>query len=801
MKFGFIAHASADYDLESFQFMEVGRSFEILPDFRAEKLDDTSCVDLIHIPKLTSKAGCTTEGRILYLPMTAEEMVEDQEKAFNAVYNAAKDLEKWGAGIIGLGGFTGIIGNRGLDLQEKLDVPITTGNSFTVYNSVYAAELLVKELGMDMKKQKVAIVGFPGSIGLAIARILAVKEVPIVLVGRREAKFFENIIRKIKDESPAAEIEFSSNVNEALKRCNIIFSATSSGEIIDPIEIPPWTIFLDIAVPGDVKYILPDNRNILYVYGGTFDFCEEVNYGGVYGKFFRNNFPGCIGETMLLALENMDKTFSIGRELDIEKIKLIGELGHKHGFEVITPYDGFTSLPVSEELISNFKNSIKKDTSILFNQGMRDIGSQSGFLKADGNTFTYQGKTCLDFYGSDGELLLGHHPRIKKVVQYAVENNMFFYTASGHDGAYDILSKKLISLAPGHMGKVFFAQSFDQVMKEAVRVSRQCTGKRKIAFTSNKTGLNEEEVRDICEVGYGNLEEIEKTLSLGDFAAFITEPLSTDGQLMVPPDGYLAKVKEICQRYSCLFIINEQRTALGRTGYMFALERENVLPDMVILGNSLGAGVFPLSCLITTKSILKKAGVDDYGAKSYYAGSPLNSIAGLAACELIDVLIEENLMEKSKEVGAYLLGQLQKIQSGNRLITEVSGQGLTVNIKLKAFSDEVSGEIFSDALSMVNQELAYLKLFSFSDFSQMMGRFYEEMSYHVLMIIKRLVDEKNSKMLLDEYNILCSSQNNSFMIMPPLNTTVSDVDVFVSAFEKFCAGMDLFTAWRKKNIG
>ena len=361
MKFGFIAHASEQYDLESFQFYNIGRKMSLMPDFRKAPMDNASCFDLIHIPEMKSKAGSTTEGRILYLPMTAKEMVDDQEKAFDAVYNAAKDLENWGAGIIGLGGFSGIVGNRGLDLADKLSVPITTGNSFTVYNSIYACDIITKRLGIDMQKQKVAVVGFPGSIGLAIAKILAKRGVPLILVGRRDAKFFDSIIRQIRKECESADVEFCNNVSEALKKSTIIFSATSSGEIIDPVEIPPWTIFLDIAVPGDVKYILPDNTSLLYVYGGTFDLCDEVVYGGTYGQIFRNNFPGCIGETILLAFENVTEDFSIGRELDIAKVELIGSLGHKHGFEVITPYDGFTSLPVSEEIIQGYKIKMEKN--------------------------------------------------------------------------------------------------------------------------------------------------------------------------------------------------------------------------------------------------------------------------------------------------------------------------------------------------------------------------------------------------------------------------------------------------------
>ena len=108
-------------------------------------------------------------------------------------------------------------------------------------------------------------------------------------------------------------------------------------------------------------------------------------------------------------------------------------------------------------------------------------------------------------------------------------------------------------------------------------------------------------------VPFGDLDLLEKELAKGDIAAFIVEPIQGEGGVIVPPNGYLKGARELCTKYGALLIVDEIQTGLGRTGYMFACEHEEVEPDIMCLAKSLGGGVMPIGAFITTPEVWNKA--------------------------------------------------------------------------------------------------------------------------------------------------------------------------------------------------
>ncbi|MBC7472844.1 MAG: ornithine--oxo-acid transaminase, partial [Candidatus Sericytochromatia bacterium] len=138
--------------------------------------------------------------------------------------------------------------------------------------------------------------------------------------------------------------------------------------------------------------------------------------------------------------------------------------------------------------------------------------------------------------------------------------------------------------------------------------------------------------------------------------AFLTEPIQAEAGIYLPPDGYLKEVEKICQDNNILFIIDEIQTGLGRTGKMFAHHYEDVEPDMIVVGKALSGGFYPVSAVLSSPEILGVFKPGDHG--STFGGNPLGCAVSKTALE---VLTDEHLVEKSFEMGAYLMDKLKNL--------------------------------------------------------------------------------------------------------------------------------------------
>ena len=176
-------------------------------------------------------------------------------------------------------------------------------------------------------------------------------------------------------------------------------------------------------------------------------------------------------------------------------------------------------------------------------------------------------------------------------------------------------------------------------------------------------------------IPYGDLGALENAIN-ENTAAFLVEPIQGEAGIIVPPEGYLREAAAICGENQVLFMADEIQTGLGRTGKMFACDWEDVEPDVYILGKALGGGVFPISCVAANEDILGVFNPGSHG--STFGGNPLACAVSLAA---LQVIIEENLAERSEVLGNYLLASLKDFR--NEAIIEVRGRGLFIGIELK----------------------------------------------------------------------------------------------------------------------
>ncbi len=176
-------------------------------------------------------------------------------------------------------------------------------------------------------------------------------------------------------------------------------------------------------------------------------------------------------------------------------------------------------------------------------------------------------------------------------------------------------------------------------------------------------------------VPYADAAAIEKAITKNT-AAVMVEPIQGEGGVIVPPDGYLRKVADICQKNNVLLIADEIQTGLCRTGKMFACQHENVRPDIVVIGKALSGGFYPVSAILADKTILGLFTPGEHG--STFGGNPLAAAIGRAA---IGVLRDEKLADRSTELGTYFVEQLTEIPTPH--VKEVRGKGLLIGVELK----------------------------------------------------------------------------------------------------------------------
>jgi ornithine--oxo-acid transaminase len=175
-------------------------------------------------------------------------------------------------------------------------------------------------------------------------------------------------------------------------------------------------------------------------------------------------------------------------------------------------------------------------------------------------------------------------------------------------------------------------------------------------------------------VPFGDAEALREAITPRT-CAFLVEPIQGEAGIVVPPDGYLREVAEICKENNVLLMVDEIQSGLGRTGRLFAYQHEGVSPDVVIVGKALSGGFYPVSAVLASRDVLGVLKPGDHG--STFGGNPLACAVARAA---LRVVVDEGLSERSAELGEYALERLKKMKSAD--VVEVRGRGLWIGIEL-----------------------------------------------------------------------------------------------------------------------
>jgi len=189
-------------------------------------------------------------------------------------------------------------------------------------------------------------------------------------------------------------------------------------------------------------------------------------------------------------------------------------------------------------------------------------------------------------------------------------------------------------------------------------------------------------------VDYNDLNALENAIKDPNTAAFMVEPIQGEAGVVVPDNGYLKGVRDLCTKYNVLFIADEVQTGLARTGKMLACDHENVKPDILVLGKALSGGTIPVSAVLASNEIMLTIKPGEHG--STYGGNPL---ACAVAMEALKVLKDESLAENSEKLGIIFRDEMNKLKQDSDIIITVRGKGLFNAIVIKEKNGKTAWDV------------------------------------------------------------------------------------------------------------
>jgi putrescine aminotransferase len=347
---------------------------------------------------------------------------------------------------------------------------------------------------------------------------------------------------------------------------------------------------------------------------------------------------------------------------------------------------------VAEETLAKYERFVNPSLARLF----RYMGLATVEHSARGSTVTdFKGDEYLDLLGGYGMYGVGHsHPRVVAAVKAQLDR-MAMPTKILLNKPMADLAELLAENTPGDLTYSFLCNSGTEAVEAAIKLAKVATGKPGIISTRgafhglslgalSATGREmfrrpfEPLLNGFVHVPYGDAASVEAAIT-DDTAAVIVEPIQGEGGVIVPPVGYLKTLRDICDRREVLLIVDEIQTGMGRTGKMFAVEHEGVVPDILCLAKALGGGVMPIGAIVATPKLWQCFIEAPFLHASTFGGNPLACVAAIAA---IKVTLEENLCKNAEVMGGKFLTALRTMQAAYPgVLAAVRGKGLIIGLE------------------------------------------------------------------------------------------------------------------------
>jgi predicted amino acid dehydrogenase len=338
VKFAFIIHPTS---LEDVVRYEPGAAGKGLPLVR-KMMEWMPAYAAAHVTGVRSPDGRETEGWFVAAPFMPDSMLElPRETVYKKILDAIGIAADLGAEIVGLGAFTGVVGDAGVTIAERSPIAVTTGNSLTIAAGVASLLRAAAEMEIGLADETAVVIGATGSIGSACVELLAPHVARIVLVARNRTRL-EKLSASLRGRV-ACELGIETDVRAAVPRGRLVLTATTSTqELIDPVDLQTGAVVSELSLPHDVgRRVALERPDVLVTEGGNMSVPGRPSFDRVRepGRAFDLGLPdhvalACMSETMILALENRREHYTLGRGIDLGKVREIDWLARENGFEL-----------------------------------------------------------------------------------------------------------------------------------------------------------------------------------------------------------------------------------------------------------------------------------------------------------------------------------------------------------------------------------------------------------------------------------------------------------------------------------
>ena len=304
--------------------------------------------------------GKQVKGWFIACPYTPKRMLElPVQTVYKKLIQTGHLAEQLGAQILGLGAFTSVVGDAGLTVARNLEVPVTTGDSYTVFIAVESVRKAAELMDIPLSGATAAVVGATGSIGRVCAELLANDVGELYLIGRRQEALED--LQKSLQPTARAQLKTSTAMDD-LRHAQVILTVTSAlHDVISPEYLRPGSVICDVARPRDVSTKVAAARDdILVIDGGMVDVPGPVdfhfNFGFPPGKSF-----ACMAETIALTLEGRFEDYTVGKNITRPQVEEISAIASKHGFRL----GGFRSFEreITEEQLEKVRQNARRAQS------------------------------------------------------------------------------------------------------------------------------------------------------------------------------------------------------------------------------------------------------------------------------------------------------------------------------------------------------------------------------------------------------------------------------------------------------
>lgn len=367
---------------------------------------------------------------------------------------------------------------------------------------------------------------------------------------------------------------------------------------------------------------------------------------------------------------------------------------------------------LKDELTKEEKDQIVKDSIQNFNENVnpgwlqyrKSVSTNEAFVEWEDSMESFKdlyGNEFIDCLGGFGIYTCGHrNPDILKYVKaqldrYALHSQELVDPLRGY------LAKAMALCTPGDLQYAFFCNGGAEANEMALKLARLATGKKyyiamvngfhgksfgAVSMTGKSTYRKPylPMIQAVQHVEFGNADAaeaaIKNLIAVGEtVAGLIVEPIQGEAGIILPPPGYLKRLREICDKYEVVLIFDEIQTGMGRTGTMWACEAEGVVPDILVYGKAFGGGIMPITGIIARPHLW----TDEIKENPWVLGSPTfggNPLACSAALAALKYTLENDLPKQIQEKGDYLLEKLAELQKKHPILVAVRGKGFLIGL-------------------------------------------------------------------------------------------------------------------------